>query len=174
MRVEELLTRWTVRLALLLYIATLATLLVSQRRTAYLREARLAWTVGCVLLWLHLAAAFHFYHNWSHQAAYEATARDTEAVLGWPFGAGVYFNYVFALVWTADALLWWKNGPTAAFNRRAWQNWLIHGFLAFMVFNATVTFADGALRWIAIGVSVLLFVIALGAWRVATWKSRGY
>jgi hypothetical protein len=159
MPVEELLTRWSVRLSLLLYAATLAALLIGRARLANVREARLTWTAGCILLWLHLATAFHFYHHWSHQAAYEATARDTEATIGWAYGGGVYFNYVFAVLWTIDAAWWWSTSPLAYYSRPRWAGALVHGFLLFMVFNATVVFAAGALRWI--GVAILFVLAAL-------------
>ena len=167
MNIEELLTRWTVRLSLTLYAAALGVMILGRHRADYLREARLAWSVGCVLLWLHLAAAFHFVHDWSHHAAYEATARDTQAVLGWPFGAGVYFNYLFAAVWTADVGWWWKVGATAPLTRSRWITLLVHGFLLFMVFNATVPFGSGSVRWVAVGGFVLLGALALRTWRLA-------
>ena len=166
MNIEELLTRWTVRLSLMLYAAALGVMILGRHRPDYLREARLAWSVGCVLLWLHLAAAFHFFHDWSHEAAYEATARDTEAVLGWPFGAGVYFNYLFAVVWTVDVVWWWKVGPRAPLDRSIWLKLVVHGFLLFMVFNATVPFGSGGVRWVAAGGFVLLGAVAWRRWRV--------
>jgi hypothetical protein len=161
MPLEELLTRWTIRLSLLLYAATLAAILIGRSRPAVLREARLTWTAGCIVLWLHLAAAFHFYHGWSHQAAYEATARDTQATIGWAFGGGVYINYLFAVVWTVDATYWWVAGSQAYFRRPRWLGVLVHGFLLFIALNATVTFADSALRWTAAAILVGLAILAL-------------
>jgi hypothetical protein len=160
MPLEELLTRWSVRLSLLLYAATLAAFLIGRTKPALLREARLTWTAGCLLLWLHLAAAFHFYHHWSHEAAWRATARDTEATIGLAFGTGVYFNYVFAVVWTIDAAWWWSTSPRSYYCRPRWAGILVHGFLIFMVINAAVLFADGALRWIAAAMLIALAVLA--------------
>jgi hypothetical protein len=164
MPVEELITRWTVRLSLLLYAATLAALLVGRSRPSILREARLTWTAGCLLLWLHLAAAFHFYHHWSHEAAYEVTAQETQATIGWAFGGGVYANYCFALVWTADAALWWSMAPQAYLRRARWQIALIHGFLLFIVFNAAVIFVEGATRHMS---AVILAALAMLAFIVS-------
>ncbi len=115
----ELLTRWSIRLALVCYAAALAAQLLSNNRPNVLREARLAYTAGCVLLWVHLAAAFHFYHNWSHTLAFEDTARQTKELLGRPVGEGVYVNYIFAAVWTADAAYWWIAGLRRYSARRA-------------------------------------------------------
>jgi hypothetical protein len=161
MLLEELLTRTSIGLSLLLYAATLAALLIGRSRPAILREARLTWTAGCIVLWLHIAAAFHFYHGWSHQAAYEATARDTQATIGWAFGEGVYLNYLFAIVWTMDAAWWWSVRPRDYPSRTRWLNRLIHGFLFFIAFNATVTFADGALRVIAATISIGMAMLAI-------------
>jgi hypothetical protein len=159
MPLEELLTRWTVRVSLLLYAATLAALLVGRYRPVILREARLTWTAGCIVLWLHLVAAFHFYHHWSHQAAYEATARDTGATIGWAFGGGVYLNYLFAVVWTADAAWWWSIAPSAYFKRSRWVSALVHGYLFFIAVNATVIFADGAPRLVAAAITIVLTIL---------------
>jgi hypothetical protein len=166
--------------SLLLYAATLAALLVGRSRPAILREARITWTAGCIVLWLHLAAAFHFYHDWSHQVAYEATARDTEATIGWAFGGGVYLNYLFALLWTVDAAWWWSIANSAHFRRSRWASALVHGFLFFIAFNATVTFAEGALRWTAVAICVGLAILGfisrnrsnLQSWRTNPRLSR--
>jgi hypothetical protein len=168
---EELLTRWTVRLSLLLYAATLAALLIRRFRPGIIREARLTWTAGCALLWLHLAAAFHFYHRWSHEAAYEATAQDTEATIGWAFGGGVYFNYLFALVWTMDVAYWWSRAPQAYFRRARWLSALMHGFLIFMVVNAAVIFVDGAPRWVAVAVLLGFVILALIPKKATLWPA---
>jgi hypothetical protein len=161
MPLEEVLTRWTIRVSLLLYAAALAAILLGRARPVLLREARLTWTAGCILLWLHVAAAFHFYHHWSHQAAYQATAQDTAATIGWAFGGGVYFNYVFAVVWTIDVIWWWSTSPQAYCSRACWAGALVHGFLAFMVFNATVIFVAGAPRFIAAAILTGLAILAL-------------
>jgi hypothetical protein len=156
----ELLTRWSIRVALLCYAAALAVQLASNERPNMLREARLAWTVGCALLWAHLAAAFHFYHNWSHTLAFEDTARQTEEMLGWPIGEGVYVNYLVAAVWTADAAYWWIAGLGCYAARPRWITVTVHAFLLFIVANATITFRTGAVRWAA-SAALIALTIAL-------------
>jgi len=47
-----------------------------------LRQCRVWWTAGCLLLFVHVACAFHFVHHWSHREAYEATAQQTAALTG--------------------------------------------------------------------------------------------
>lgn len=53
------------------------------------------------------------------------------------WGGGIYLNYLFTAVWLADCV-WWRVAPDTYRDRsRAW-NVTIHGFLAFMVVNASV------------------------------------
>ena len=83
----ELLTRWTVRVALALYVLSLTLRISAAGRRRRLEIARLFWAAGCAAFLLHTVSAFHFYHHWSHHAAYAATARQTAEVVGltWPF-----------------------------------------------------------------------------------------
>ncbi len=168
---EDQLVRWTVRLSLLLYAAAVFGQLFVVRATARTldREAaerhdrngricRWLWTAGCGLLLGHLAAAFHWVHGWSHQQAYDDTARQTEALLGWPFGEGVYVNYLFAAVWATDAIAWWTFGIEHYARRGRAMTWCLHAFLLFIIFNATVTFKTGAVRYFAIGILIALAV----------------
>src|SRR5437868_5879863 len=99
----ETLTRWTVRVALLLYAATLGLRLAAPSRP---RAARLLWTAGCVLFLAHVAAAFHYFHGWSHARAYRDTAQRTAELFGTYWGGGLYLNYLFTLAWAAD-VAWW-------------------------------------------------------------------
>jgi hypothetical protein len=103
----ELLTRWTVRVALTLYVLGLALRLSAAGGRPRLDIARLFWTAGCLAFLLHTGCAFHFYHHWNHHAAYGATARRTAEVVGLNWGGGLYANYGFFALWTADACWWW-------------------------------------------------------------------
>lgn len=67
----------------------------------HLRRLRALWTLGCVLLLVHIAIAFHVGHAWSHATAWE----HTQQVGG--YGDGVFVNYAFALIWLADAVWAW-------------------------------------------------------------------
>src|SRR5262245_13001294 len=142
MDIGEILTRWTVRIALVCYVAALALRLTGQRRS----YQRLAWTAGCLAYLVHVACAFHFNHGWSHAAALAETARQTEEMFGFSWGGGLYFNYVFTAVWILDVLWWWLDPPWYE-TRPRWIEWSVQGFLAFMFFNATVVFATGPARW---------------------------
>jgi hypothetical protein len=156
----ELVTRWSILMALLCYAAAVGAQLSSSGRMNLLREARLAWTAGCVLLWAHLGAAFHFYHHWSHSLAFEDTARQTEELLGFAVGEGVYVNYLFAAVWTADAAYWWLAGLRRYTARPRWITVTVHAFLFFIAANATITFRTGSMRRAAVAILLALAALA--------------
>ncbi|HEX8283333.1 MAG TPA: hypothetical protein VF588_08265 [Pyrinomonadaceae bacterium] len=143
----ETLTKVTVWVAVAGYAAGAAALALSRRRAGWDSAARLALTVACVALAAHAACAFHFYHGWSHDAAYLETARQTAEVFGLDWGGGLYVNYALVAGWGLDVAWWWARG-LEAYRRRPWPlvaAW--HGFLLFIIFNATVVFKDGAARW---------------------------
>jgi hypothetical protein len=161
--VSDLFVRWSVRIALALYLLSL--LLRIGRRD---RLARWVWSAGCLAFLLHVAAAFHFVHHWSHTAAYAETARQTAEITRLDWGGGLYFNYLFAAVWLADVIWWWVN-PNGYESRPRWIEGFVQAFMAFIVFNATVVFGHGAISWVgAVAMVVLLLVwIAVGSSRRA-------
>jgi hypothetical protein len=139
-----LVTLWTVRIACALYVAALGGWINGRDRLA-----RAAWTLGCLFYLAHAAAAFHFYHGWSHAAAVADTERQTAALFGTGYGAGVWFNYAFTIVWAADILRLWIGWT--------WPRWFavtLHSFMAFMFINATVVFASGATRWLGVAAAI--------------------
>ncbi len=140
----EGLTLWTVRLALLLCAAVWTGRLPSG-------AARLAWTAGCLLYLAHVVCAFHFYHAWSHAAAYDETARRTEELFGLRSGGGLHLNYLFTLLWAGDVLWWWL-APASHEGRPRAAAWALHGYMAFLAFNATVVFGTGPVRWAGLAV----------------------
>jgi len=154
----EWLTRWTVRAALALYALTMALRLAGSARR---REARLLWTIGCLLVLSHVAAAFHYFHGWSHAHAYLETARQTRERFGLDWGGGLYFNYLFTFAWAADAAYWWWAGLDAYDRRPRRVGVALHAFFAFMAFNGAVVFATGATRWVGVGATVALGLLAL-------------
>lgn len=144
---DEFLTRWTVRIAVMLYVASLAA-----------RGNRIAWSAGCLFYLAHVVCAFAYFHRWSHDEAFAATARQTAETVGFDWGGGLYVNYVFTLVWTADVIWWWSSA--ASYHARPrWLHAIIHAFLGFIVFNATVVFATGFSRWFGVLACALLAFI---------------
>jgi hypothetical protein len=125
----------------------------------------MAWTFGCVSVLIHVVCAFHYYHNWSHAAAYRETARQTLEVTGFDWGGGLFINYALVAGWIID-VVWWRRGLDAYRNRPAWLSATWHGFLIFIIFNATVVFKTGPLRWIGLGLCLwmaFLWLLAPGS-----------
>lgn len=164
MPTEELLTRWTIRLALACYVAVLASQVampVEHRRWQAL--ARYLWTVGCLFFLFHVACAFQFYHHWSNTAAVEDTARQTKDLMGWAFGEGIYISYLFTVLWVADVLWSWIS-PASYWSRPRVLSYVIHGFMLFIVFNGAIVFEGGVTRWS--GIAACLGLAGLLAWRI--------
>src|SRR5262245_41197379 len=118
---------------------------------------RVVWTLACLLCLLHIATAFHLAHGWSHEAAWE----HTKQVSG--YGDGIYVIYLFTLVWLADVIWAWVAFDSYL-SRPRWLSWTIHGFLAFVVFNAVVVFGSNLARSITF---LLAFLVSLGVTFVA-------
>ena len=154
----ELLTRLTIWLALGAYAVGAASLLLAKGRAGRLAAARWVWTAGCAFFLAHVVCAFGFFHGWSHAAAYRETARQTAEMTGFRWGGGLFLNYLFAFAWLADVLWWWL--APMSFARRAprltiaWQ-----GFFFFMVFNGTVVFGKGPVRWLGAVICAGLAVV---------------
>jgi hypothetical protein len=156
------LTRNPVRLALLYYAAAASLLLLippaeEATQSARVRLARGLWTLAWAAYLVHVGMAFHHFHDWSHAEAVEHTRR------AGGLGEGIYFSHLFTLVWTADVLFWW-GWPARHANRPAWITRALHGYMAFMIFNATVVFASGWMRW----AGVALFAVLGTRW----WQRR--
>jgi hypothetical protein len=146
---------WSARVAFLLYVAALAGWLTGKNRLA-----RLAWTCGFLAYLIHVGAAFHFHHHWSHSAAYEETARRTAELFGVRSGGGLYCNYAFTVVWALDVVWIWQSAETYR-RRPRWIGWAVHSFIAFMFFNATVIFVSGSARWVGVAATVGIGILWL-------------
>jgi hypothetical protein len=79
-------------------------------------------------------------------------------------GAGLFLNYGFAVVWALHVGWWWLAQESHRVRARLIER-LIHGFMAFMWFNATVVFGHGIVRVAGVGATVLL-------WQVWAWELR--
>jgi hypothetical protein len=154
MNTEELLLRWSARVAMVLYVLALVSRIAMRRRVV----SRALWTAGCGVYLFHVACAFQFVHHWSHAAAYAATARQTAELIGLDWGGGLYANYVFTLVWVGDVVWWWFF-PARYLARSRAAGWMVHGFMGFIAFNATVVFAPGVSRGIGIAGCLLLAIV---------------
>src|SRR5579864_6913663 len=140
---EGLLIRWTIRVALIFYFLSITALLIYRRasRRCLMRRTRWAWTIGGIFYLLHVAAAFQFFHHWSHRHAYAYTAQRTEQVVGLAWGGGLYVNYAFTAAWILDIIWWWTDWRSYV-KRPRWIGAALHAFMFFIVFNA-IFFAIG-------------------------------
>jgi hypothetical protein len=152
-------TLYTARAVALLYAVGVALMLSG--RGKFDGVARGVWTVGCVGLFAHVAIAFHFVHRWDHGHVIEHTTAQTAAVVGVRSGAGVYVNYAMMAVWGADVVYWWAVGVERYWRRPRAVTIVLHAFLSFMMFNATVVFGRGMTRYVGMVVSVFLVVLAM-------------
>jgi hypothetical protein len=157
----ETLTRNTVRLSLAWYAAALLIMLRLQpadwlATSGPGRLARWCWTWAVVVFLVHLAVAFHFYHNWSHADAFERTRQVSGT------GEAIYTSYVFTWLWILDAAWWWIR-PASYAARSPWIDRLLHGFMLFIVFNGMVVFEVGFIRY----AGLVMFSALAVAWFLA-------
>lgn len=155
----DLVTRQTARVAVLLWGVAAAAVVL--RSPAF---GRAAWTVGCTTFLVHVATAFDRVHGWSHSAA----VQHVESVSG--FGPGLFVSYAFTILWVTDAAWWWADRAGYE-SRPAWLDRSIHGFMAFVVFNATVVFETGFIRWAGIGLFGLLGLLMFARRRTVVARS---
>ncbi|HEX3149141.1 MAG TPA: hypothetical protein VHR66_13790 [Gemmataceae bacterium] len=139
----DLVTRQTARVAILFWGIAAMSLIVRQRDWA-----RAAWTIGCLTFLIHVATAFDRVHGWSHLAALQ----HVQDVSG--FGPGLFVSYAFTLIWIGDVGWWWADRASYD-SRPRWLDLVIHLFFAFVVFNGTVVYETGFIRW----AGILLFII---------------
>ncbi|MCA1563668.1 MAG: hypothetical protein LC804_26605 [Acidobacteria bacterium] len=150
----ELLTRGSIWIAVVMYAASEGALRRAGQSPRAEPMARWFWTCGCVAYLVHVLAAFHAFFDWSHARAYADTARQTQQMIGVPYGAGIYFNYVFTALWLSETVWWWS--APAQFRRRPRAvGIIIRGFFLFIVFNGAIVFATGGSRWLGISIAAV-------------------
>lgn len=125
--------------------------------------ARAVWTSGAALLAIHIALAFHYWHGWSHAAAYASTAIQSAQLTGVASGWGIYLNYAMLAVWLADAAWWWAD-PVAYDTRSRAIDRTVFAFFLFMMVNGAVVFATTPMRY----AGAVAVIIAVGARTRAT------
>ena len=170
----------TIYVSLIAYLLAVVCWVAGRRDEVY----RVLWTVGCTFLWAHALCAFHFYHGWSHADAVRLTAEQTKAVIGYEYGNGIWYSYLLLLIWMIDVVRLWRIGipkPSAAASetetnesvcRSSWFwpvfSYCVHAYAFFILFNGTVVFEEGAVRWG--GIIGTLWIIQM-AWRFRAPRS---
>ena len=129
---------------------------VLMRTAADSRTARAAWTVGLLLIQVHVLIAFQQIYGWDHEAAIAATVVQSEARFGLGWRGAIYINYAFLAIWTADVLWWWV-APVSRAARAGWLEMTRFAIFAFMFVNGAVIFASGIGR--AVGVCAVSAVL---------------
>jgi hypothetical protein len=156
----EMLTRGLAQLAAACYLLRVLADIGRSQSPSLNRGKRWLWTLGCLALWLHVAAAFEFFHHWSHAEAVRQTAEQTRELTGWAWGGGVYINYAFAVFWLLDVAQWWRRGGESE-PRPKRSYWAMHAVFGFMMFNATVVFGPTYWRYVGAafaGVALMIWV----------------
>jgi hypothetical protein len=149
----EFFTRATIWIALCGYAFGASVNLVASKSFQWQLRARWGWTIACLFLLIHVFCAFHFYHHWSQSSAYLETARQTAEVTGANWGGGLFINYIFIIAWVIDVIWQWR-GLEAYRRRPLFLTTLWQSLLIFIIFNATVVFKTGLLRWLGLVLSV--------------------
>lgn len=158
-QVGSLIIAWTIRASVLLFFLTLFVWVLRTKSSRWAEVLRVVWTLGFVLFAAHVIAAFHFHHQWSHASALAETARQTRDLIGVEFGAGLYFNHLFMLIWAIDLAWIWLANPRLV-QRYRWLRLTWLAYLVFIAFNGVAVFKDG---WMRIGGITALTLIVVGA-----------
>jgi len=161
----DTITRNTVRLSLSWYLAALLLMLGSRPSdwSALTKRGlimRWCWTWAMLSFLVHLAMAFHYYHHWSHADAFERTRQVSGT------GEGIYVSYLFTWLWLGDVLWWWLN-PSSYSRRAVAIGRTLHTFMLFIVFNGTVVYETGVIRW----AGLIGFGLLAGRWLITRMKA---
>ena len=149
----ETLLRLTIRIAVVCYLwRSLLQIRIRFREVSCTQCA--LWCVGCLFYVLHVGFAFAYIHDWSHQAALQHTADETERLIGLHRGDGLWVNYVFSIIWIADVI---RISAACIRGRKTNQSldFAVAALFAFIFFNATVVFGPPVYRLMAVPVAVL-------------------
>ncbi len=161
--IGETLIAWSIRISLILFASVLIARTTGRWSPRIELTLKCLWTAGCLLAIGHVLAAFHFHFAWSHDAAFEETAKRTQESIGVSYGQGVYFNYLFLGMWALDVVLDWFP-PRSSPRLHRWISGVCVAFLIFIAFNGTVIFKDGATRLIGIVVTLTWIICLAMRW----------
>lgn len=121
------------------------------------RLARTLWTVGAALAIVHIVLAFDLVYGWNHEAAVEATVRQSADRFGLGWRGGIYVNYVFVVLWLADVCWWWIAPLSHRSRARSIEGARFIAF-TFMFVNGAIVFASGLGRLVGV-ISVAIALV---------------
>lgn len=147
-------TRQTARVMVFLWTGAM----VGRLRFGRSMWTRAWWTVACLAFVVHVGTAFDRIHHWSHAKAFEHV-RETSG-----FGPGVFVSYLFTILWVADVVYWWLK-PDLYVRRSRRKETALHAFFAFIMFNGTVVYESGLIRWIGLAIFAGLGILGAIVWR---------
>ena len=148
--------RASIWLALALYTTgEISRLRWREGQTEHTRAALAIWSIGFALYVTHVLLAFGTFHHWSHSAAYTFTAEQTETLVGWRWGGGLFVNHLFSAIWLAELTCWWV-APNRYRGRARWADLGVRLFFAFMIANGAVVFVQGPARLLGITITATL------------------
>jgi hypothetical protein len=78
----------------------------------------------------------------SHSAVYESTAEETLNKIGGSYGPGVYFDYLFLIVWAIDVFWIWRGTQKISQSQQV-LFYVGRSYLLFIAFNGVVIFKSG-------------------------------
>ncbi len=92
--------------------------------------------------------------------AIEATAQQTQELIGIRFGAGLFVNYAFDLVWLVDAMVRMISPGIYSKIPKAYR-YCTNSFLIFMAINGAIVFQSGCIRAIGLACVGMLLLLSL-------------
>jgi len=149
----DLIVRWTARAFVACYVGRLCFDAAGLRDSGSQRLARMIWTIGCAVCWIHFAVAFVLVHHSSLHEAYTHVLNVTARATGVKSGIGLAINVAFGFLWLADTALWWRD---LRWSQRRLPYWIVQGLFAFLTFQATVVFGPRFWTATAFVVAILL------------------
>jgi hypothetical protein len=127
--------------------------------------ARLCWSLAWLAFVVHVTLAFHHVHHWSHEDAVNHS-REVSGV-----GAGIIVSHVFTVLWGLDVVWWWLR-PTSYGRRPRWIDWVLHAFMAFIIFCGTIIYESGPIRWAAATGFLVLGILFIRRSRAISERKR--
>ncbi len=77
----------------------------------------------------------------------------------------MFVGYAFTIAWVTDVLVWWWMGLESYWRRPWFLQIAWHVFFIFIIFNGTVVFETGLVRWFGLSLCAGLVLLWWGTSR---------